>query len=407
MNHSQILKQSWYILWRYRILWVFGFLVALTTSPSLQIADWDDSWNQNQGTVIETGDNTINFPGFDTTFDISRADGSIIITPRHGGEPSVIDLKEGLNIELSGAAERDLEEALRVIGSSIPPDVAEIVVGSLLIIALVVLGVIVLSAVIRYPAEAALIKGVNQHAKTNKKAGLRELVRLGWSRTAWRFFLIDLVVKLPIFVFFGLLFLLALMPLLLLISGEPAGWIFGLVTSAALIFLVIFLATVTSLVLSLLMQFFRRACAIEDLGVTASIVRGWQVIRHNLKDVFLMALLMIATTVGWILAMVPLLVLLTPVFLAFIVLGGLAAMAVLFPVAGLAHLFLNDVLAWVLAGMLALIVFLPFVVAPYTFLRGLLEVFRSSNWTLTYRVLQAQEKEVPEPTKAEALLAKA
>jgi hypothetical protein len=141
--------------------------------------------------------------------------------------------------------------------------------------------------------------------------------------------------------------------------------------------------------------------------VTASIVRGWQVIRHNLKDVFLMALLMIATTVGWILAMVPLLVLLTPVFLAFIVLGGLAAMAVLFPVAGLAHLFLNDVLAWVLAGMLALIVFLPFVVAPYTFLRGLLEVFRSSNWTLTYRVLQAQEKEVPEPTKAEALLAKA
>ncbi len=197
------------------------------------------------------------------------------------------------------------------------------------------------------------------------------------------------------------------MPLLLLISGEPAGWVFGLVTSAALLFLATILAIVTGLLLSLFMQFFRRACALEDLGVTAAIVRGWLVIRHNLKDVILMALLMAVTTIGWMLAMLPLLVLLVPVFLVFIVLGGLAAMAVLFPVSGLAHLVMNDVLAWVLAGTLALVVFLPFLVAPYAFLRGLLEVFRSSNWTLTYRALQAMEKEVPEPPKPQAILAKA
>lgn len=407
MQHSQILKQSWQILWRYRLLWVFGFLVALTTAPALQIADWDDSWKQSQGTIIETGDHTISFPGFDATFDISQADGSIIITPLRGGEPSVIHLKDGLSIDLSGGAEQDLAEALELIGRSIPPDVTEIVVGSLLIIGLVILGAIIVAAFIRYPAEVALIKGVNQEAQTKKKASFRELLRMGWSRTAWRFFLIDLVVKLPLFVFFALLFIVALMPLLLLISGDPAGWIFGLVTSAALLFLATILAIVTSLLLSLFMQFFRRACALEDLGVTAAIVRGWRVIFHNLKDVFLMAILMVASTIGWTLAMVPLLIVLIPAFLVFIVLGGLVAVVVLFPVAGLAHLFLNDVLAWVLAGTLALVVFLPFIVAPYTFLRGLLEVFRSSNWTLTYRALQAMEKEAPELSKAEALLAKA
>ena len=31
INIGKILKRSWYILWNYRILWIFGILLALTT----------------------------------------------------------------------------------------------------------------------------------------------------------------------------------------------------------------------------------------------------------------------------------------------------------------------------------------------------------------------------------------
>ena len=32
MNHIQILKRAWTILWSYKTLWVFGILFALTTA---------------------------------------------------------------------------------------------------------------------------------------------------------------------------------------------------------------------------------------------------------------------------------------------------------------------------------------------------------------------------------------
>lgn len=32
MNHQQILKRAWHILWNYRAIWVFGILLALTTA---------------------------------------------------------------------------------------------------------------------------------------------------------------------------------------------------------------------------------------------------------------------------------------------------------------------------------------------------------------------------------------
>jgi hypothetical protein len=39
------------------------------------------------------------------------------------------------------------------------------------------------------------------------------------------------------------------------------------------------------MLVTLFTLFFRRACALEGLGVTAAIVRGFQVIFGNLKDV--------------------------------------------------------------------------------------------------------------------------
>ena len=34
INIGKILKRSWHILWNYRVLWIFGILLALTTGGS-------------------------------------------------------------------------------------------------------------------------------------------------------------------------------------------------------------------------------------------------------------------------------------------------------------------------------------------------------------------------------------
>ena len=34
MDHMRVLKRSWEIVWRYRALWIFGIILALTTGGS-------------------------------------------------------------------------------------------------------------------------------------------------------------------------------------------------------------------------------------------------------------------------------------------------------------------------------------------------------------------------------------
>jgi hypothetical protein len=407
MKYSDILKQSWQILWNYRLLWIFGFIVALTTFPYQGISDWNDQWQAGEGTIIRTDENTVRFPGFDATVDLAPG-GVITVLPRDGSEPTVIHTEGGLSIELPDGTERDLREVLAYVTDALPAEITQVVVGSLVVIAVVILGVVLVAALLRYPAEAGLITAVNEQAKSKKKAGFRELLRMGWSRTAWRFFLIDVAVRLPLLAFFALMFILALGPFALSLSSDPKGWIIGFVASAFLVAGTLFLVVITGWLVSLFTLFFRRACALEGLGVTAAIVRGFQVVFGNIKDVVVMTLLMLGTYIGWAVAAIPVLVLMIPIFLVLIVLGGLVAMTVLFPTAGVAQLFLNDVVAWVLGGSVALVIFIPIVAAPFTFLSGLLMVYQSSAWTLTYRELMALDSAPAKAgTAADPLLVKA
>ena len=80
MHYIDVLKQSWQLLWNYKLLWIFGFIVALTTFPVMYIADWNDQWEAEQGTIIRTDENTLTFPGFDTTVDLAP-NGVITIQP--------------------------------------------------------------------------------------------------------------------------------------------------------------------------------------------------------------------------------------------------------------------------------------------------------------------------------------
>ncbi|UCG26221.1 MAG: hypothetical protein JSW55_09640, partial [Chloroflexota bacterium] len=340
---------------------------------------------------------------FKADLDLTRADGFQILIPYEEGQSIVVNGGETWSVELPWSLERDLEMAADWLSGDISPDVGGIITGALLIVGGVIGIIFLLATAARYSANAAVILAVNERAKTGQKASFRRVLGMGFSRVAWRFFLIDLVIRLPLLLLFLALALLSLSPLALWATGDPKVGLFGLTAAGFLITGVILLAIAVNAVVGVLIALFRRACAVEKLGAMAAIGRGFRLARHNLRDVIVMAVFAFAAMVAWLILLIPALLLLTPVFLVCIFLGGLVALAILLPLAGVASLVLGEVLAIVLAGTVALAVFLPIIAAPILFLSGLLHLYISNLWTLSYRELRAMEDAASKPATKPAL----
>jgi hypothetical protein len=335
MDHIKVLKRAWEIIWRYRVLWVFGIIVALT-------AGW-------------------------------------------GGGAQYIVRGE----DFAPGRQLPIEE--------IPPEVVNALIAIGIGLACVIVILIVASAVARYVAETALIRMVDDYEETGEQRSVRQGFRMGWSRTAFRLFLIKLLIGLPTALVFILLFALAAAPLLLWTTKSTVAWVIGTVAAIGLFFLILFLAIVVTTVLSLLRKFFWRACALEELGVIESIRHGFGVVRQHLKDVGIMWLIMIGVQIGWTIALISITIVLLPAIILLIVvaavLGGLPGLLVF----GLTNLFFDGVVPWILAAMVGIPIFALVVAVPWLFLGGLMEVFKSSTWTLTYRELRALESLETEP----------
>lgn len=324
MDHIKVLKRAFEITWRYRALWVFGIILTLTAGG---------------------GGGNIN-----TVYRIQRE----WILPR---------------------ISQEIVWMIVIIGTAI---------------ACVVLILIVAGTIAHYVSETALIRMVNDHEEMGKKRTIRHGFRLGWSRTAWRLFLIDLLIGLP-------LVLLVFLPLMLLLVGGLAlsvivapEWstvvgVIGTIVGVGLAFLVILMLTLVTLVVEPLRLFFRRACALEGLGVIKAIRHGFGLVKRHFKDVAIMWLLMIGLGFAWLIVMIPVVILL---MLVGVVLGGVPTLAI----GGLASLALEELWPWVVGGVVGGLIFIVVVATPLLFLNGLAEVFKSSVWTLAYRELRALEK---------------
>jgi len=341
MDHMKVLKRAWEIVWSYRALWIFGIIVALTTA----------SGGQGGGGGGGGAPAQYNFQGED-------------FAP--GGEFPMPE---------------------------VPPEV----VGTLVVIigggvACVVVILIVASVVARYVAETALIQMVDDYEETGEKRSIRQGFRLGWSRTAWRLFLISLIVDLPAIVVFILLFLppagLIMLSVLAIEKISVAVGVIGIVAAVGLIFLIILLLIIVGAALSLLKQFFRRVCALEELGVVESIRQGFNVVKRHLWDVAIMWIIMIGLGIAWMLLMIPVTILL---FVVGLMLAGPALL-----IGGLATLVGGPAM-WILAAVIGIPIFILVLVVPGLFLGGLAEAFKSSVWTLTYRELRALENLDTEP----------
>ena len=317
MDHGKVLKRAWDILWRYRALWVFGFILALTAggggSSSGRVAN---NWGQYS-------------------------------TDR------------------------------------IPPEVVSTLIAIGIGLACLTVILIIVAAIARYVAATALIRMVDDYEETGQKRGVRQGFRLGWSRSAFRLFLIDLLIGLPVAVAFILLFLLALAPLLLWTTKSTAAGALGTAIAIGLGLLVILLAIVVAVILSVLKPFFRRVCVLEGLGVTEAIRHGYAMVRQNLRDVGLMWLITVGLRIGWTILMIP-------VVLLLLVISGALGGALALVTGGLTGLALEGAAPWIAAALVGIPIFILVMAVPLSFLGGLFEVFLSSTWTLTYRELHTE-----------------
>jgi len=362
MRHTVILKKAWRNVVSYRGLWILGILLALTTLSGgwTFLADpRDESEPSWEGITVERRDDETFWQAFERTMETELAD-----------------------------VDRDLE---RFFATEFGTGLKGTVGTYLAVLAGAALVLYIAGRVARYVSETALIHMVDRHEESGEQLSVRQGFRLGWTRAAWRLFVIDLVVTIAAAAAGIALFILVLSPIALWINAGETAVIVGGFLTAGLLLLAIFVVIIFAGLVTLVRMMARRACVLEGLTVIGSIRRSYGMVRDSLKDVILMGLATVGINTVWpaVIGMAALLLL-----SAGLLMGAL-------PV--LIFASLSDP-ATLPAAILGGTFFILVVVAPLVFLEGLLRVFFSSVWTLVYRQLRDLETATEETAPASPVL---
>jgi hypothetical protein len=350
MNTVKIFQNSWSLMLRYKALWIFGVILALTTI-SFGSAIWlRDTENRPERTLVD--------------WEISAMDQAWI--------------KEnfGLDLPLSYTLEvKDLQ--VRLDDLSISTMESSRLLNIVITMMAVLLTLFVITLVLRYIAETALIIMVNDQQKSNQVHSLREGWSLGFSFAALKLFLIDLVVYALLLMLTPLLFLPALLPVIIVINASPIAVSLGLLLMTSLTLLSLAALIVMWIAGLITLQLARRASCLDGLGVLASIWRGLRLMRAQLGGVGVTWLVIVGLDLVYPLLVAPVAILLAAVSLA---VSGLSALIL----GSLLALVLAKTTAWTIAIIVGVVLLVLAVVVPLTLLGGLREVFKSSAWTLTF-----------------------
>jgi hypothetical protein len=351
MNYMQILKRSWKILWAYPALWVFGIIMALTAGAS-------SSNGSSSGSNYKFNGSNPTTPS---------------VTPS-GQWGQVTDYFNRIGDQLTQYFNN--------------PGNLRAIIG--VVIGLVCLGLLVsiLFTFAKYVSQVALIRMVDGYETSGEKVTWKQGFRLGWSKSAWRLFLIDLVIGLPLAVAFIVLFGCAAIPVVLGFISGGTPTLINIIPTIGMVFLVIFIIVVVSVLLALVLEIIHRVCILQDKGVFDAIRQGWQMVRQNLKSVFLMWLILVGIGIVYGLATIPVALILVVLGL---VVGGL--------VGGLLYLAVHTA-ATVTAGVITAVIvgvllFILVLALPLLFLGGLKETYFSTTWTLVYREIKPVLPEAP------------
>jgi hypothetical protein len=249
-------------------------------------------------------------------------------------------------------------------------------------VAAIVVGILLLAVVaiaLRVASEAALMRLVRE-IEEGRPAGVRRGFWLGFGRF-WPYLGVSLLVGIPVgLLAFGLV-LIGLSPLLLLTLRSDTAGVLGVILTVILMIPIVLTLIVIAVVVGLLMEFALRACAVEQMGVTASVRRGWSLLIGHLKDVIIIGMLQFGAGLAWGLLMIPVV---------------LAVLAVVFGFTFGAWAISQSLGPAVVVGVVLGVPGLAFL----AFLGGLFKAFSSSVWTLAYLRIAGLTTPPPAPEQS-------
>jgi len=351
---GKILKRSWAVLWSYRVLWIFGILLALTAGSS--------------------------FNGGNSGYQFSR------------------DERDWQNIPPNG----QMQEFNRWMDQNVEPYFRNpeqhiqtfiwIGVGILFFILLVS----ILMAFVRYVSENAVLRMVNDHEETGTKVTFSQGWRMGWSRRAFRMWVIDLIIGLPVLVFILLLAAVGFAIYFSIDRGSQLTSVIGVITSVGFLFLFIFLFAIGMAFLGLLREFFVRKAALENTGIGESFRSGWKMFKKNWKSAGLMWLVIAGLGFGMTIFGVIAFFLLIPAYIVMLIPAVLAGAVPGLIGFGITSLFTSGPLTWIIGAIAAIPLFFLVLFLPLALIGGWYKIFTSSAWTLAFREMKAMEIVAPE-----------
>ncbi len=363
INIGKTLKRSWHILWNYRILWIFGIILAMTGGGT-------------------GGDNLRYSFGSNGNYNSSNN-----TNPNFQPGPYLRALTEWFNQNVKPLF--------------VHPDqhVATFVwIGVAILLFILIVGVI--TSLFRYVSETAVIRMVDEYEQTGEKVGFRKGWKLGWSRRAFRMWVIDLIINIPVIVFLGLLMGLGLLVFFSVTRGSNVLAVGGTVAAIGCAFIFILALVVVMVFLGLVRQFIIRETAIEGTGIGESFRSGWALFKRNWNSAALMWLVMVGIGLGIGVVGVVIFFLLIPAYLILAVPGVIVAAIPAAIGYGIASLFGGGPTAWIVAALVAAPFFLLVVFAPLTLVGGWSKLYSTNVWTLTYREMKAldmvKKEEIPE-----------
>lgn len=353
-NIGKILKRSWQILWSYRVLWIFGLLLALTMGGN--------GGGSNSGSRTQ-------------------------FSPEN-------------NANFQRVISEDAPQWVRDMGDWVVNDVEPLFthpeqhIGTFVLIGLgfllFVLVCSAIAAVVRYPSETAVIRMVDEYEQSGTKMKFGQGWKMGWNRRAFRLWVIDLIMAVPALLLVLIIGAVGLVVLFGLSSAYPVNTV-GMVVGIGLGSLAFFLLIVVAIFLSLLRNFFVRAAALEDLGVIASLQHGWAMFKRNWKNAGLVWLVMAGIGIGFGIATIIVFFLLIPAYLILLIPAGLVAAIPGMLAYGVTSIFAAGPLAWIIAILAAIPFFFIVLFLPLFLVDGWFKIFSSNVWTLTYREIKAIE----------------
>ncbi len=310
MDIGNLLQRSWNVFWKNKVIWVFGVVAAFAGGS----------------------DYSVNF-----RFNVSRPvqPGEAIFPPQ---------LRDFLT----------------------SPALPAIIV--VLVVIFVLIGLVFF--LVNRLAQGAMI-GMADEADRAGSTSLGSGWRTGKGK-ALRLFLIGILLSLPALILVipaVVIFLASFLPLILTAArsgggpARPEAFISGMMGAFGCFCSLICLAAILGLILRLLDRFAIRACVLEDLGIVASIKRGWQVATGNLGYTILLwfGFGIIGLIIGAVLA-IPMAALALPAMFSFMESGRFGAQQIV--------LLLVMLIYGLIAGV---------------GIGGILTSFNATAWTLAYR----------------------